>query len=56
MIIEKENYKLYNEDCLEAMDKLIKKDIQVDLVVTSPLTTMQKNILIGISMKIIYHF
>ena len=31
-----ENYELYNEDCLEVMDKLIKEGKQVDLTVTSP--------------------
>ena len=36
MLIQGENYKLYNGDCLEVMDKLIKEGIQVDLTVTSP--------------------
>ena len=29
MLIQGENYKLYNGDCLEVMDKLIKEGIQV---------------------------
>ena len=33
---EGENYKLYNGDCLEIMDKLIEEGTQVDLTVTSP--------------------
>ena len=36
MLIQGENYKLYNGDCLEVMNKLIKEGIQVELVVTSP--------------------
>ena len=36
MLVQGENYELYNGDCLEVMDKLIKEGIQVDLVVTSP--------------------
>ena len=36
MLIQGENYKLYNGDCLEVMDKLIKEDVQVDLTITSP--------------------
>lgn len=31
-----ERYKLYNDDCLNVIDKLIKDNIQVDLIVTSP--------------------
>ena len=56
MLVQGENYELYNGDCLEVMDKLIKEGVQVDLVVTSPPYYNAKNILIGISMKIIYHF
>lgn len=29
-------YKLYNEDCLEAMDKLIEQGITVDAIITDP--------------------
>ncbi len=29
-------YKLYNDDCLEVMDKLIEEGVKVDLTVTSP--------------------
>ena len=36
MKFEGENYKLYNGDCLEIMDKLIEEGTQVDLTVTSP--------------------
>ena len=36
MLVQGENYKLYNGDCLEVMDKLIKEGVQVDLTVTSP--------------------
>ena len=36
MLVQGENYKLYNGDCLEVMDKLIEEGIQVDLTVTSP--------------------
>ena len=35
-MIQGDNYKLYNGDCLEVMDKLIKEGVQVDLTVTSP--------------------
>ena len=34
-LIEK-NYKLYNADCVDVMDLLIKEDVQIDLTVTSP--------------------
>ena len=34
MNILTENYKLYNGDCLEVMDKLIEKGMQVDMVLT----------------------
>ena len=36
MIVEKENYKLYNGDCLEVMDELIKEGIKVDAIITDP--------------------
>ena len=36
MKFEGENYKIYNGDCLEIMDKLIEENTQVDLTVTSP--------------------
>ena len=36
ILVQSDNYKLYNGDCLEVMDKLIKEGIQVDLTVTSP--------------------
>ena len=36
ILVQGDNYKLYNGDCLEVMDKLIKEGIQVDLTVTSP--------------------
>nr|DAJ98014.1 MAG TPA: adenine-specific methyltransferase [Caudoviricetes sp.] len=31
-----ENYKLYNGDCLEIMDKLIKGGVKVDAIITDP--------------------
>lgn len=36
MNILTENYKLYNGDCLEIMDMLIKQGIQVDAIITDP--------------------
>lgn len=30
------NYKLYQGDCLEAMDKLIEKGIKFDAIITDP--------------------
>ena len=36
MNILTENYKLYNGDCLEIMDKLIKQGVIVDLILTDP--------------------
>ena len=36
MIVETENYKLYNGDCLEVMDKLIEQGIIVDAIITDP--------------------
>ena len=36
MLVQGENYKLYNGDCIEVMDKLIEEGTQVDLTVTSP--------------------
>ena len=40
-----ENIKLYNGDCLEYMDKMIKDDVKVDCIVTDPpyLTTPRGN-------------
>ena len=35
-MIENEKYQLYNGDCLEVMDKLIKKEIKVDAVICDP--------------------
>lgn len=35
-MIETARYKLYNGDCLEVMDKLIKKGIKVDAIITDP--------------------
>ena len=32
----KEQYKIYNGDCLEVMDKLIKQGIKVDMILTDP--------------------
>ena len=32
--MEKENYKLYNGDCLEVMDKLIEDNIIFDAIIT----------------------
>ena len=29
-------YKLYNGDCLEVMDQLIKDEVKVDMVLTDP--------------------
>jgi site-specific DNA-methyltransferase (adenine-specific) len=36
MNILTENYKLYNGDCLEIMDKLIEMGIRVDAIITDP--------------------
>lgn len=36
MIINNERCKLYNGDCLEIMDKLIKENIKVDMILTDP--------------------
>lgn len=36
MIVEKENYKLYNGDCLEIMDKLIEDGVVFDAIITDP--------------------
>lgn len=36
MIIDKGNYKLYNGDCLEVMDKLIEEGVIVDAIITDP--------------------
>ena len=36
MIVEKENYKLYQGDCLEVMDKLIEQGVKVDAIITDP--------------------
>ena len=33
---EDRNIKIYNEDCLVVLDRLIEKGVQVDLTVTSP--------------------
>lgn len=30
------DYKLYNGDCLEIMDKLIEEGIKVDMILTDP--------------------
>ena len=35
-MVEKENYKLYNGDCLEIIDKLIEEGIKVDCILTDP--------------------
>ena len=34
MLIDEENYKLYNGDCLEVMNELIKQGIKVDMILT----------------------
>ena len=34
--IDKESYKLYQDDCLEVMDKLIEEGIKVDMILTDP--------------------
>ena len=34
--MEKENYKLYNGDCLKVMDKLIEEGLKVDCILTDP--------------------
>ena len=31
--MEKENYKLYNGDCLEVMDRLIEERLKVDAII-----------------------
>ena len=36
MVIDKGNYKLYNGDCLEVMDKLIEEGIIFDAIITDP--------------------
>lgn len=36
MVIDKGNYKLYQGDCLEVMDKLIKEDVIFDAIITDP--------------------
>ena len=36
MIVDKGNYKLYQGDCLEVMDKLIKQGLKVDAIITDP--------------------
>lgn len=36
MEVIKENYKLYQGDCLEVMDELIKDDVKVDMILTDP--------------------
>ena len=32
MLIDKGNYKLYKDDCLEVMDRLIEEGIKVDMI------------------------
>ena len=34
--MERENYKLYNGDCLEAMDRLIEEGLKVDAIICDP--------------------
>ena len=34
--MEKENYKLYNGDCLEIMDRLIEKGVEIDAIICDP--------------------
>ena len=34
--MEKENYKLYNGDCLEVMDRLIEEGLKVDAIICDP--------------------
>lgn len=36
MFVDKENYKLYNGDCLEVIDKLINKGVKFDAIITDP--------------------
>ena len=36
MLIDKGNYKLYKDDCLEAMDRLIEEGIKVDMILIDP--------------------
>lgn len=36
MELIKKNYKLYNADCVDVMDLLIKENVQIDLTITSP--------------------
>ena len=36
MIIEKENYKLYNGDCLEIMNGLVSLGVKFDAIITDP--------------------
>ena len=36
MEVFKENYKLYQGDCLEVMDELIRDDVKVDMILTDP--------------------
>ena len=36
MKIETDRYKLYNGDCLEIMDKLIKEGVKFDAIITDP--------------------
>ena len=36
MIVDKGNYKLYQGDCLEVMDKLIEQGLKVDAIITDP--------------------
>ena len=36
------NYKLINGDCIKEMEKMIMNNVQVELIVTSPLILMLK--------------
>ena len=36
MIIEKENYKLYNGDCLGVMNNLVSSEVKFDAIITDP--------------------
>ena len=36
MLIDRENYKLYQGDCLEIMDELIREGVKVDAIITDP--------------------
>ena len=36
MMIKNEKYELYNGDCLEIMDELIKQDVKVDMILCDP--------------------